>query len=112
VPSPLAGDRDAAGAGDVVVSAPRITGARLVRERYGAGVYRFTGSDRGLSVARCHHWDDDDDVERWNAVAITFHGDACDAFAMDRADDRSIALHEDIDAAELADLALAIRRER
>lgn len=94
------------------MTAPRITGARLLRERYGAGVYRFTGSDRGLSVARYHHWDHLDDDVRWTAAAITFRGDAWGDFVFDRDADGAIDLREAIDGDELADLALAIRRER
>lgn len=95
------------------MTAPRITGARLLRERFGAGVYRFTGTDRGLSVARHHQWDDlDDTPERWDAVAVTFHGDGWSAFVLDRADVGGFRLHCGLDADELAELALTIRRER
>lgn len=55
------------------MTAPRITGARRVMSRYGAGIYRFPDGN-GISVAE-HHDIATGQVDGWDAVAVEFHGD-------------------------------------
>lgn len=92
------------------MTAPKITGARLVLPRYGAGVYRFL-NNRGVSVG--HHKDPEHgftvDPDRWDAIEVAFWGPGPEDFDLEG--DREQPLAFGITADELAELALDVRRK-